>query len=134
MNYEDSSEYVNAQLSVMEVPNDQHWPFTPHFRKCVCMTIQELFKVKIISVGINPVDMDQCLIFVDDHHNRWVMSLVESPHNPESNVIYMRFPRSNTPTCTRATIMPSKSLNDPAVSFMGQSLIVYDTGCWGDSL
>ena len=130
MNYEDSSDYLNAQLTVMEVPKDQHWPYTPHIRKCVSLTLEALFKTKISSFGTSPVTMDQTLVFVDDHSNRWIMALVESPRDPDSNLIYMHFPRSNTPTCQCGINTPLKALNDPAFSSAGVGLIVCNTAFW----
>ena len=134
MSYEGLPDYQNAQQTIMEVSKDQLWPFSPHFRKCVSLTLQELFKTKIVSFGMCPVTMDQTLVFVDDHSNRWIMSLMESPHDPELNLIYMHFPRSNTPVCKCGHITQLKTLNDPALSSSGLALIVCDTACWDESL
>ena len=130
MNYEDLPDYLNAQHIVMEVPKDRFWPYTPHFRKCVSLTLQGLFKAKIVSFGTSPVTMVQTLVFVDDHSNRWIMTLEKSPLNPELNLIYVHFPRSNTPVCKCGNSTQLKALNDPALSTTGISLLVCDTTCW----
>jgi hypothetical protein len=134
MSYEESPEYQNTQQTIMEVPKDQLWPFSPYFRKCVFMTLKELFKSKIVSFSMSPVTMDQTLVFVDDRNNRWIMSIVESPNDPKLNLIYMHFPRSNTPICKCGNTTQLKSLNDPAFASSGQGLIVCDTADWDESL
>ena len=132
MGYEGLPDYLNAQQPVIQVPKDQLWPYSPHFRKCVSLTLQELFKTKIVSLGMSPVTMDQTLVFVDDLSNRWIMTLVESPHDPESNLLYIHFPRSNTPVCKCGLTSQLKTLNDPAFSSSGLGLIVCDTAGWDE--
>ena len=134
MNYEDLPGYLNTQQTIIEVSKDQFWPFSPHFRKCVSLTLQKLFKTKIVALGMSPVGMDQNLVFVDDHKHRWIMSLVESPSDPGMNLIYMHFPRSNTPLCSRGHTTQLEALKDPAMATSGRDLIVCDTACWDEPL
>ena len=134
MNYEDLPDYLNTQATIMELPKDQFWPFCPSFRKCVCRTLQELFKTKIVAFGMCPVSLDQHLVFVDDHGHRWIMSVVESPRDPEGmNLIYMHYPRSNTPMCKCSSTAQLTLLKDSAMASSGRSLVVCDTAGWNDS-
>ena len=133
MNYETLPDYVNTQYTVMEVPKDRLWIYTPHFRKCVSLTIQQLFGTKIVSFATNPISVEQGLIFVDEHSNRWIMSVSESPHNPELNLICVYYPRSNTPICTYSIDAPLKALTDPEMFAGGASLIVVSAVRWNDA-
>lgn len=131
MNYEGDPEYLNTQTTIMEVPKDQCWPFCPNFRKCVCLTLQELFKTKIVSFSMSPVSLDQHMVFVDESANRWIMSVVKSPLDPEGmNVVYMHFPRSNTPICKCVSTTELVALNAMSFGLSGQNLVVSNTACW----
>ena len=130
MNYESLPDYLDAQPTVMAVPKEQMWPYSPHFRKCVSLTLQTLFKTKIVSFCMSPVNMDQTLVFVDEQKNRWIMSTMESPDDPALNLIYMHFPRRNTPVCGHT--LQAKALSDPFLSSSGMGLVVTDTADWGE--
>jgi len=130
MNYESLPDYLNAQPTIMAVPKEQMWPYSPHFRKCVSLTLQTLFKTKIVSFCMSPVSMDQTLVFVDEQKNRWIMSTMESPDDPALNLIYMHFPRRNTPICGHT--LQAKALSDPFLSSSGMGLVVTDTSDWGE--
>ena len=96
MNYETLPEYETSTY-IMQVPSDQFWPYTPHFRKFMTLAIGELFKTKITSLSASPCTIQQTLIFLDDQKNRWLMRMEESACDPALNQIFMYFPRSNTP-------------------------------------
>ena len=131
MNYEDLPDYQNTQATIMELPKEHFWPFCPNFRKCVCLTLQELFKTKIVSFSMSPVSLDQHMVFVDESANRWIMSVVESTRDPEGmNVVYMHFPRSNTPICKCVSTTELVALNAMSFGLSGQNLVVSDTACW----
>ena len=132
MNYEALPEYQNAQHSVMKVPLNQFWPYTPHFRKIAALAIQDLFKTTIIAVAISPVSIEQMLVFVDDHTNRWIMTVTQSPSDPHLNQISIFCPRANTPICVQGFPTNLKHLNDPAFA-LGMSktaLVVSDVAHW----
>ena len=132
MSYESSPDYLNAQPTIMAVPNDQMWPYSPHFRKCVSLTLQKLFKTKIVSFCMSLVTMDQTLVFVDEQKNRWIMSTMESPDDPALNLIYMHFPRSNTPVFKSGLTCQLKALRDPSLFSFGMGLGVTDTATWDE--
>ncbi len=121
MNYESQPEYKKHSV-IMQVPSDQLWPYTPHFRKFVALAIQELFKTKITSIAHSPVTMEQSIIYVDDCKNRWIMRMEEYEYNDESsgsssgcsmNQIIMYFPLSNTPLASQGKTTPIEHLIDP---------------------
>lgn len=130
MNYEALPEYQNVQHSVMSVARNEFWPYTPYFRKIVALTIQDLFKTKIISAGFNPVSMEQTMFFVDEHNNRWLMTVTECPSDPCLNQISIFCPRANTPTSVQGVSLCFKKLNDPAFAKTGMALIVCDVAHW----
>lgn len=132
MNYEALPEYLNAQHTIMEVSRDQFWPYTPFFRKSVSLAIQEVFKTRITSLGTNSVAIAQTLIFVDEHSNRWIMTVGESPLDPDMNRIYMHFPRGNTPIFIVGIQTPIKKLNDPALANGGIAILTSDTSHWNE--
>lgn len=96
MNYDTHPEYVTKTF-IMQLPIDQFWPYTPHFRKFMTLAIGELFKTKINYLATSPCTMQQTLIFLDDQKNRWLMRVEESACDPAFNQIIMYFPRSDTP-------------------------------------
>lgn len=132
MHYQALPEYQNLQHTVMTVPRDQFWPYTPFFRKMVAAMIQELFKTKITSLAFNPVSMAQTLVFVDEHQNRWIMTVEEDPSDLSLNKITVFCPRSNTPTITVGIQVqcPFKQLNDPAFASSGLSIMTHDVSAW----
>jgi hypothetical protein len=69
MNYETLPEY-QEHFFIMQVPQDQYWPYTPHFRKFMCLAIQVLFQTKITSMEFSPVTVQKTIGLVDDHKNR----------------------------------------------------------------
>jgi hypothetical protein len=130
MNYEALPEYQNVQHCVMRVARDEFWPYSPHFRKAVALTIQELFKTKISSLVISPVSVEQMLVFVDEHGNRWIMILTECETDSCLNQISIFFPRANTHVCVQGVLMCLKQLNDPAFGKGNLALIVSDVAHW----
>jgi hypothetical protein len=130
MNYESLPEYQNAQHSVMTVPQDQFWSYTPHFKKIVALAIQDMFKTKIATLGVSTVSIEQTFVFVDEHTNRWVMTLTESPLDPCLNQISIFFPRSNTPIIVQGIQTPIKQVNDPAFAKSNLALAVSDVAHW----
>ncbi len=130
MNYESLPEYQNAQHCVMRVGRDEFWPYSPHFRKAVALTIQELFKTKISYLAINPVAVEQTLVFVDKHGNRWIMIMTECETDSCLNKISIFCPRANTPVCMQSIPTPLKQLNDPALGKGCLALIVSDVAQW----
>ena len=132
MNYESLPEYQNAQHCVMTVGRNEFWPYSPHFRKAVALMIQELFKTRIISVGFNPVSMEQTMFFVDEHNNRWLLTVTECPSDPCLNQISIFCPRANTPTSLHGVSVCLKKMNDPAFAKTGMAIIVSDVACWNE--
>ncbi len=130
MNYEALPEYQNVQHSVMSVARDEFWPYTPYFRKIVALTIQDLFKTRITTVGINPVSMEQTLFFVDEHANRWLMTVTESPLDPSLNQISIYCPRADTPISVQGVPIPLKQMNDPAFGKSNMAMVVSDVSHW----
>lgn len=132
MNYEALPEYLNMQHTIMKVPHDQFWPYTPHFRKSVSLAIQEVFKTRITSLSTNSVTIAQSLIFVDKHGYRWIMTVEECPLDPDMNRIYMHFPRSNTSVSIVGVQVPIKQLNDPALTNREIAIITSDVSHWNE--
>lgn len=132
MHYEALPEYQNLQHTVITIPRDQFWPYTPFFRKMVAEMIQELFKTKITYLGFDPVSIAQVLVFVDEHKNRWIMTVEEDPSDLSLIKITMFCPRSNTPTSTVGTQVhsPVKQLNDPAFASSGLSIMTHHVSAW----
>ena len=132
MNYESLPEYQNVQHCVMTVGQDEFWPYSPHFRKTVALTIQELFKTKITAVAMSTVSMEQMVVFVDESGNRWIMTLTECETDSCLNRICMFCPRGNTPVSVQTVPRSLKQLNDPAFGKNGLALIVCDVSGWNE--
>ena len=132
MNYESLPEYQNAQHCVMKVGRDEFWPYSPHFRKTVGLTIQELFKTKIVEMAMSPVSMEQMVIFVDESGNRWIMTLTECETDSCLNRICMFCPRGNTPVSVQSVPKNLKQLNDPAFGKNGLALMVCGVSGWNE--
>jgi hypothetical protein len=130
MNYEAQPEYQMHNF-IMLVPKDQLWPYTPHFRKFVGLAIQELFRTKITSLGFCPATMEQCLVFVDDRRNRWVMRVEESDSAPAMNQIIVYFPQSDTPLGCVGRPVPVEHLVDTTyLRANGRQIKTDDVGSW----
>jgi hypothetical protein len=131
MNYEAHPEY-QTHTFIARVPKDQLWPYTPHFRRFVGLAIQELFQTKLTSLGFSAVTMEQTLVFVDDHRNRWIVRMEGSDLEPATNQIVVYFPQSDTPLCGctgRAT--PVEHLIDTtSLREAGKGLKTEDVGDW----
>ena len=111
MNYEKLPDY-ETRTYIMQIRNDQLWPYTPHFRKVVAFAIEDLFKTKITSLGANAATMEQTLIFVDDKKNRWIMRVEESSLDEKLIRIFMYFPQSNSMTTIRGKVTLVEHLID----------------------
>ena len=131
MNYQSLPEYLNMQHAIMRVQKDQFWPYTPHFRKIVAAAIQLVFKTKIVALSASLIPTEQILVFIDEHSNRWTVTVEESVLDTDYNRIYIYFPRSNTPTGFATTPIPVKTLNDPAFANSGSALYMHDVTAWG---
>ena len=113
MNYEGLPDYETSSY-IMQVPCDQFWPYTPHFRKVVALAIEDLFKTRITSLGASPCTMAQALVFVDDQRNRWIVRVEESALDDKLVKIHMHFPRSNSLTVAFGQRVPAEQLIDTA--------------------
>jgi hypothetical protein len=111
MNYETLPEYKTHNY-IMSVPKDQLWPYTPHFRKFLGLAIQELFQTQIAYLSFSAATIEQTVIYVDDHKNRWVMGVQESSADPTLNQIIMYFPLSNTQLGCSSKIISIEHLLD----------------------
>ena len=100
MKYEALLDY-QSRSDIMQVPCDQFWPYSPHFKKIVALAIEYLFKTKVTGLGTCSVVINQTLVFVDDVGNRWIMRVEESLQDDKLIRILMYFPRSNSPLYDR---------------------------------
>ena len=132
MNYEALPEYQNMQHTVMTVPRDQFWPYTPFFRKMVALAIQDLFKTKITSLSTNSVDITQLLIYVDKHANRWIMTVEECPPDECLLKISIFFPRANTNIAVVGRPTPMNEIKDPAFGSSGLAILTMDVSQWNE--
>jgi len=117
INYEDLSEYQNAQQTLAEVSLDSFWVYSPHFRKTMAMAIESLFGTKITKMSF--ALWSDCIIFIDARSNRWVLIIDEPRTRGEgTRKISMFYPRSNTKICTCATYksISHKTLADPVAT------------------
>ena len=111
-----------ARCVVMMVPDDQFWPYTPHFRKTIAHALQALFGARITGVGLCPVTTEQHITFVDDAARRWIVT-VEAVH-AGANCVYAYFPRPNTQILT-VKKMDTQELSSPMLA--GWQIVVGDT-------
>ncbi len=122
INYETFQEYQIAQQHILQAPADSYWVHSPHFKKIMALTIERLFKTKITKISFSV--WGQCVVFIDECLNRWIVAIDEPPARGEGfRKVSMFFPRNQTPisTCTRTT--PLKSLTEPASC---PSLVAWD--------
>ena len=98
MNYEASPEYQNAQFTLMRVPTTQFWPYSPHFKKCLALTLQTLFKTEILLLSSTLATMEQVCVFVDKDAFRWIVVIEEDAIQTDMNRVYLFFPRARTLT------------------------------------
>lgn len=117
INYEDLSEYQNAQQTLAEVSLDSFWVYSPHFRKTMALAIESLFGTKITK---NSVALwSDCIVFIDAHLNRWVL-VIDEPRvrGQGTRKISMFYPRSKTILCNCATIksVSYKTFADPVAT------------------
>lgn len=111
MDYEALPEY-KMKSYIMQVPSDQLWVYTPHFRKFMALAISELFKTKITLMSFSSSTIEQTLLFVNDQKKRWIMQLEPSDSDPHVNKIFMYFPQPNTPLATTCHNTPLEHLVD----------------------
>lgn len=111
MCYEELPEYKGSSY-IMQIPADHFWPYTPHFRKVVALTIENLFTTTITSLGTSACTMEQSLSFVDKHRNRFHMAVTTSASDKNLIRIEIFFPRSNTDTISCGKRTPIAHLAD----------------------
>ncbi len=124
INYEFFPEYQTTQQYILQVPADSYWVYSPHFRKTTMLAIEHLFKTKITKMSFNA--WGQCIVYIDEHLNRWIMAIDEPPARGEGfRKISMLFPRNKTQICTCITTRstPLKTLIDPVSN---PSLVAWD--------
>jgi hypothetical protein len=130
MNYETQPEHMTHSF-IMQVPQDQLWPYTPHFRKLVVLAIQELFSDQDCLYGILCSDHGTESHLCGDHRNRWIMRMEESEFDTTMNQIIMYFPRSNTPLACKVETTPIEHLIDTTyLREKGLDIITTDVGSW----
>ena len=111
INYETFPEYQHARQHILQAPVDSFWVYSPHFKKTMALTIEHLFKTKITKMSFSV--WCQCIVFIDEHLNRWIMAIDEpSARGKGVREISMLFPRNKTEICTHTTIIPLKTLTD----------------------
>jgi hypothetical protein len=131
MRYQSQPEYQNSTY-IMQIPQDQHWVYTPHFRKFVGLAIEKLFNSKITAMGMSIVAMEQNLVYVDEDKNRWILCVVEE-EGETSQKIYMYFPRFDTITACLLKKTNIEHLIDPEMSYYKENKLgvsLEDTSSW----
>lgn len=130
MNYEASPEYQNAQFTLMRVPTTQFWPYAPHFRKCVALALQTLFKTKISGMSSSQASMEQLCVFVDEHRFRWIMVIEQDALDADLNRVYLYFPKAHTVTSTTSTDTTPILIADNALRTKGLAIMTIDITHW----
>lgn len=130
MNYEALPDYQNAQFTLMRVPTDQFWPYAPHFRKCVALALQALFKTKMVQLSASQSSMEQVLVFVDVCAHRWIVVVEGDPLDQGMNRLCLYFPRANTPVCSVSTENDAKIYAGTMLLGRGISLAATDIRHW----
>jgi hypothetical protein len=113
MNYEELPEYRGGSF-IMQIPSDHYWPYTPHFRKLMALVIEDLFTTTITSLCTSACEMEQSLAFVDNHKNRWHVTVRSASSDENMIRIEMYFPRSNTETISHGKPTRIEHLIDSA--------------------
>ncbi len=122
INYETFPEYQHAQQHIFQAPAGAYWVHSPHFKKTMVLTIERLFKTKITKISFSV--WGQCLVFIDECLNRWIVAIDTPPARGEGFCkVSMFFPRNKTiiGTCTRSSSL--KSLTESASC---PSLVAWD--------
>ncbi len=116
INYEALPDYQNTQQHILHAPKDSFWLYSPHFKKTMALAIGGLFGTTITKIGFGV--WCQCIIFIDEHSNRWIVVIDEPPACGEGfRKISMFFPRGKTQLCNCMTTSaaPLKTLIDSAL-------------------
>ncbi len=79
---------------------DDYWIYSPQFSKVLGLVINELFKIKIQFHSLSgPVSLEKTICVIDNHANRWILSIQKREREPEKLRISMRLPRTKTTMC-----------------------------------
>lgn len=111
MNYDVLPGY-QMSTCIMQVPSDQFWPYTPHFRKFMALAIVELFKTRIDLMGCSSTTMEQTLVFVDNRKHRWIVRVEAEKSDPAMNLISIYFPQPDTPIALKCKFTTLEKLVD----------------------
>lgn len=132
MDYEADAEYRNTQITVMRVNMGEFWIYAPHFRKCMALALQTLFKTKMSMLSSSQASMEQVCVFVDEKKFRWIMVVEEDALNAGINRVYMYLPRGNTPIVE--LVKDAKLYTDEAQAMKPVLLMTTDITHWtGDT-
>ena len=134
VNYETLPDYQNAILEIMVVQKDETWIHSPQFRKIMALSIGKLFGTKITRFSPpSNVDIFYTMVFLDSHHNRWLISLQQSEVNQEKTCLCASLPRSGTFMTELLVMNTENDQSSPEFQKNGFKVLVQDTtSIWHD--
>jgi hypothetical protein len=133
MNYEKAADYHNALNDIMVVRAEDYWIYTPHFKKILGLSISKLFKTKITMLGCsNDSEFFHSNVYVDEHSNRFLLSMVASEVDPAMIRLCVRFPVSGT-KMQMISMIKDKEMSTPEFNASHHLILVQDASAWHDN-
>jgi hypothetical protein len=131
LNYDKASDYYDEWNQIMEVGQDDLWVHTPHFRKILGLAISKLFKTKITMFSPPcTVKPDHSMMFIDQHANRWGVSVMQSASDPQKVRVCARFPIPRTRVSKFQITTEEKTCNPSFNSAFDNTILVQDAEYW----
>lgn len=131
MNYEADEQYRNEWFEIAVMDKDDYWLYSPWFSKVAGLVLNELFKTTIKYHSLpDPLVFDKCIVLLDEHANRWIVSIKTQENEPEKVRVCMRFPRS----VPKSSMKVAVTIDESELSSVDckEVIQVTGTGVWYD--